>query len=342
MKIGEPIPDNPDNIPYDTVGELAAFLKGKVTTSVNYARYWHGFLVLYRPLFLIFNIYGIRAMMMLALLILLVYATYLIKEKIGKISAIIFSYTLICMGVFFQIYSLQAGPIILVMMISSVILLKNIEKYDISKFRMHLFLTGMFANYFDFLTTPLLTVGVPIFLYYLYWNKKKNSKKSVKEDLKMIVTSSLMWILGYGLAWGAKWVIYDLIYHEGLIQSAISQVAHRTSGNREELGQVLLEYFSFVIPFSWFAIFAFFTVIVLINSKKQFILKERAFTKAVINVVPLIVIACMPIAWTFVLQNHTAFHSVFTYRIYILFVMAVLQLICELFEVKEMKQKKRL
>lgn len=40
--------------------ELYNFMKGKVNISTEYARYWHGYLLLFRPLLYIFNITQIR------------------------------------------------------------------------------------------------------------------------------------------------------------------------------------------------------------------------------------------------------------------------------------------
>ena len=40
---------------YDPVGELEDFLDGNIVTSVNYARYWHGYLPILRPLLIFFN-----------------------------------------------------------------------------------------------------------------------------------------------------------------------------------------------------------------------------------------------------------------------------------------------
>ena len=41
---------------YDPVGELEEFLNGNINTSINYARYWHGYLPALRPLLIFFNI----------------------------------------------------------------------------------------------------------------------------------------------------------------------------------------------------------------------------------------------------------------------------------------------
>lgn len=113
---------------YDPVGELDEFLDGNINTSINYARYWHGYLPILRILLLIFNISEIRIFLFIIFFILFVYLLYLLKNKLGIIISFIFGISLILHGYFFVSYSLQNAPVFLVMMISCIILLNNLTK----------------------------------------------------------------------------------------------------------------------------------------------------------------------------------------------------------------------
>lgn len=83
-------------------GELANFLDGKIDTSVNYARYWHGYLVLFRPLFLVFNISEIRKLLFFIFLVLFIILIKLINQKFDYRIAAIFAVSLICNRLFFS------------------------------------------------------------------------------------------------------------------------------------------------------------------------------------------------------------------------------------------------
>lgn len=72
---------------YEPVIELNEFINGKIHTSVNYARYWHGYLPFLRILLLVFNISQIRIFLLILFIIILFYLIYLINKKLGKIVA---------------------------------------------------------------------------------------------------------------------------------------------------------------------------------------------------------------------------------------------------------------
>ena len=59
---------------YDPVGELEQFVNGNIDTSINYARYWHGYLSILRTLLIFFDIAGIRKILLIIFIILVIIA----------------------------------------------------------------------------------------------------------------------------------------------------------------------------------------------------------------------------------------------------------------------------
>ena len=166
------------------------------------------------------------------MVILLVYFIYLLKKKIGKDVAIVFAVVLVSMGYIYQSYSIQVVPVIGITMISSLILLMNIEKYDFKKFNIHIFITASLANFVDFLTIPIISAGIPILVFYLYKRKDFNTVEENTSYIKQIIIQSLVWILGYGLTWASKWILYDILFHSGEVSSALTQVMYRAHGEK--------------------------------------------------------------------------------------------------------------
>ena len=68
--------------------------------------------------------------------------------------------------------------------------------------------------------------GVLCILWKNSCKQKNDNKLKCKDYIKIIVKASFVWIIGYGITWLSKWIIYDVIYNEGLIKSAISQVRY--------------------------------------------------------------------------------------------------------------------
>ena len=88
---------------YDAIKELNDFVDGKLKTSFMYAKYWQGFLVFYRPLFVFFNIEKIKSLQLIISSILIIVLTCLLYKKFGKIPAIIYFCSLLCCRLFFGV-----------------------------------------------------------------------------------------------------------------------------------------------------------------------------------------------------------------------------------------------
>jgi len=303
---------------YDPVGELAEFLDGNIDTSITYARYWHGYLPLLRIFLIFFNISEIRKILLIIFIILFVWLLKLIKEKIGIVEAGIFTVSLILYGYFLVSYSLESAPVFLVMMILSIILLKRITK--IKNLYLYIFIIACITNFVDYLTVPLITLAIPLILYIKYKQKEKNNLQS-KDFIKIIIKASFVWLIGYALTWFSKWLIYDILYNQNLIKSAISQVLYRTESTvsfkttkiSDVIGSFVLENIIYSVIIGNFAIF-----FLLLNMRKYKI-KLRNKKEYLNMTTPILLIALMPIVWYLVLSNHTIIHTRFTYRHMLIF-----------------------
>ncbi len=69
---------------------------------------------------------------------------------------------------------------------------------------LYFFVVGMVENFFDFLTYPIITLGIPLIV--LLWLKIRDESADLKENMIFTVKSSVSWGLGYALTWIAKWV----------------------------------------------------------------------------------------------------------------------------------------
>lgn len=319
---------------YDPVGELEEFLNGNIDTSINYARYWHGYLPVYRTLLIFFNISEIRKVLLIIFIILFVWLIKLIKNKIGIIESIIFAISLIFEGYFLVSYSLESSPVFLVMMISSIILLKRIDKFK--NLYLYIFIISCITNFVDYLTVPLITLAIPLLLYILY--KQKNNKQlNYKYYLILILKSSLVWVVGYGLTWLSKWIIYDVIYNEGLIKSAINQVLYRSESYNKYKSITIQEMIGIFLFNNMEYTMVFFSigVIILFIMKNKYSLKLKKFSEYWKENIPYFIVLLMPLVWYIVLANHTVMHYRFVYRHMLIFLIAILICLKNIFIIKK-------
>ena len=302
---------------YDTINELEYFLKGKIHSSINSGRYWHGYIMVYRPLMIFFNIKQIRLLLLMSYIILFITLIYLIYRRFDIYKAIIFGTSLICSAYFSASYSLESSPVFLIMMISSIIFLLRIDK--IKQVGIFMFVVGCLVSIFDYLTVPLITLGMICSLYVL---KMIEDKKDWKECFKFVIITSLLWLGGYLSAWIFKWILYDLtipskssMLKVGFTQSFFRvQRVSNTICNGINIWQSISQIL-YNMP-----IYILGTLIIIA------VLKKFKYNINIHNryAIVFILISLMPITWYIVLANHTIIHYHFVHRHVMVFMVGTL------------------
>lgn len=230
--------------------------------------------------------------------------------------------------------TLQSTPIFLVTMISSIVVAVKADK--IKNIYLILFITGMVASFVDFLTVPIISLGLPIIIYFLIIQKQR--KITFKETIKIIIISSINWGIGYMLTWFSKWVIIDVIYNKNLISTAIEQTIYRSVSLHSEVAGYKTLYYIITITgelikssMLCIAIGSMAATIVrlIINRKKLKNVKE-----ILEDVFPYLIVLIMPYVWYFILAEHTCQHYIFTYRALLLFLVSMSLIILKISEKK--------
>lgn len=315
---------------YDPVGELNDFLDNKIDTSIEYARYWHGYLPFLRVLLIFFNISEIRILLFILFVALFLILIVLLKKKLGNIISIIFAFSLLCYEYFFVSYSLESAPIFIVMMISCIVLLLFIDK--IKNIHLTFFVIACISNFVDFLTVPLITLGMPLFIYILY--KQKNGNLEIKESMKIVILSCISWACGYALTWVSKWILYDVLFNKNLIISAVSQVLYRSSSSNALITYSIFDVLKLFIcnSFIYFMIFVWAIIVfIFLLSLKYKACFKASYLDYFKEVAPIMLISILPFLWYIVLTNHTVLHTHFVYRHMLVFLTGLLLCFKKLF-----------
>jgi len=308
---GNAVPD--EN--YDTIKELKNFLNGEVNISQSYTRYYHGYLVLFRPLLLVFNVRQIRLFMVIVYLILVCVVAKFLYKKIDLKTCIIITSILLTFGYFGIAQSLQACALFLVIMISLIILLLIIEKINIENFLLFLFILGAVVNFVDYFTSPAISLLLPLVIICVYNNKNNNKLqfkgKNVKEDFLIIVKAGLIWSTGYILMWMSKMLLAKAFINSKEFSSAFDQVLFRMFGSIDlSLDRVYsVLYYGITVCLVAYV----FTWIVLKVTKRCCF--NKIDKKIIISNCNCIFSSIIPIAWMFLFFNHTMNHFIlYPYR----------------------------
>ena len=278
--------------------EMSNFIDGKISTAVRYGRYWHGYMVLYRPLFIFFNMVQVRIITLGTILLLLIFNFNEIKKKFDLPMAGIFLTILVLGGCITASIQLQLFPIFLIGLIANLLVLKNKLKFNY----LFAFTLGIIVNYFDYFTIPLFAICLPMIFYLL-----DNPKNSFKEYFAYIVKMCFFFFIGWSIMWGMKFVLYYFLVDNNFIYNIFNQIKFRASMN-DELGdnaigngiiritfRLSLLLYPILIPmlFKWNAGFS----------------KDKAKTFSY-----LMLFVILPCSYLFVLLNHTVACWSFTYK----------------------------
>lgn len=309
---------------HNEVGELNDLVNGEKAESFEYARYWHGYLIVLRPLLLLLNISQIRIMLTIILFVLAIILLCLIYKKLDIVVALIYLLSLVGVEYFYMQYSIHGIFVFLIFMISTIYILIRYDKIkDITKVFL---IIGILTSFFDLMTFPLLSLGVPI-ITYLLLEEKSNKEKTFKERNKTLIQNILAWGMGYGLMWFSKWLLSDIIFNKNLILTALQQVLYRTNGMNKNYS--ILEAVSINFKYEIKIIIITLLLNVLANIMKiiKLISKKESsnininisLKKFMGNITPYIITLLLPIVLYIVITNHSYNHYFFTYRNLLIF-----------------------
>ena len=283
----------------------------------GYASYWHGYQIFLRPLLTFFTYYQIRYLYMFIFFILLCITFSVMHKKAGLPIALAFLAAMISLYIIVVSVSMQFISVFIIMFISCLYLLNRSEKSDIFHITLTFMIIGMTTSFFDLLTAPLLTWGIPLLLC-LFLKMQDSEKESWFEYVKIAFWNSVSWVSGYGLCWLSKWVISSVVLKENIIKEALDSILFRTMGNEEysiNRPETLKANFEYLFKSQGNRIFVLWiaTIVILIVLLLFF---HKAEIKRMLGHAWLFLpISLFPYVWYFVLSNHSGIHGWFTYRI---------------------------
>lgn len=301
--------------PTKGVNDFLEYASGNESTITSYERYWHGSLIVLRPLFYLFDYNSIKVLnLLLQLLLVFGIIKLMIKNGIEKyILPFIISLFLIhpaTIGLSFQysaMYNLLLLSILFMLKFKDKLLEKN-------RFMYFFLVIGMLTSFFDFLTYPAVIFGVPIVFYLLL-----EDKKSFKEKLLKILLYGVLWCIGYVGMWFSKWAITSIILQKDAISEALNIIFFRTSTEKFTRFDAIMKNIGIYKKRSYVTIFGLIFIYYLVRIIKN----RKTLNKSIlIKMIPFILVALIPFVWYFVISNHSYIHYWMTYRELVIFFFA--------------------
>lgn len=307
---------NPKHISAANKNNMAVALNEVVNEGAEnetyYIYYWMGFRIFIRPLLLFTSYNGIRKIVALLFWVLLFTALITVAKKANTKTAI-------CLGI--AIALINPAIVSQSLQFSCLFLLTCVFLIYLCCFRKEttpltvVFCTfGVLTQIFDFYTTPIITYGIPILVWYAMSNTLPTSKK-FGIGFKCLIT----WGWGYGFVWILKLVFATCFSGINAFAMGFKAFAGRTgivvveelADKYDALKALKSVWFTiFSDPFGkvvfCIAVLAIFVFMVLIYLKKGlFQLFDRSM--------PLFA-AALPVIWYIIAAQPTVIHAWFQYR----------------------------
>ena len=305
--------------PMESFYEVIA-LENKEYRVETYGRYWHGYQILWRPLLCFFSYGEIRQINMAVQLAMVFAFLYLLFLSGEKALAIPFFGMYLFLTPLALFSSMQFSPCFYLMLLTSMALV-GLRAYLNDTRRNCLFLiVGILTAFFDLLTYPFVTLGIPLITYLAV---DKECRENWKKSIKDIVFYSVSWGIGYVGMWGAKWVAASVRTVENVIMDAVNQVKFR-SGHYEQgrsfLTTLKLNFDACNMKSIWVVLIAlalFLLACVILNFRRNGI-KLLPVTAVIL------VVSLYPFLWYYLTMHHSSDNSYFTWREYSICVYGVL------------------
>lgn len=276
--------------------------------STDYARYWHGYLIFLKPLLILFGYGQIREIMMFVQLGLFAVLLVMLSKRNTKL--VIPSFIMwIFLNPVTTMISLQFNTVLTITFATmSAIIWVDEKEYIKSMYGWGLFFltVGALTSYFDLLTYPLITLGVPLTLWLVL-----NFSDRVCLNLQNLFQLSSFWGIGYGGMWALKWIIGSMITGKNVIEDAAQQVVYRTSSVVSDtvvtLSRLFHELQYSARQYTWILAMVLLTI--------YFIYRAIKIKKLNLNMILcFVIISIYPVAWYLAMKNHSFGHHWFTYR----------------------------
>lgn len=289
-------------------------------TVGNYARYWHGYLLVLKPMFLVGTVANTRALNGMLQLLLASYLFYLVSRQFGTRYGWAYLLAYLSLNPVSLTMSFQFSTMYYIASLLSIYLLKKRQQILTQQNSIYFFtMAGILTAYCDFLTYPLVSYGIPMVIYLLLLNQAGLLQKKTNV-LRKILENALAWGIGYGGMYIGKWLISWALTGYNTFAEATKQASYRmsmqTSGAEGvadiHFWSVLVNNLRILIKDPIFIILLIALIATLVSIHKH---KKHSPIQQYKNLqLALGIISLTPFVWYIILSNHSYIHFWFTYR----------------------------
>lgn len=279
----------------------------------EYARYWHGYAVLLRPLLAVLGISGMRYLNMMLLMGLLLGCYARMRSLLGRRTALTFAAGLLMGFLLIAPFCQHYMAVTSLALLGCYVQLRW-PKAVRARLPEFFLILGSLVCFSDLLTFPVLALGYPLLCCQLL---------GVREDVSarrlwvQTIGLSAAWMVGYALTWVGKGLVGTLLTGQNVLGDIFGQAMWRMTGVPEDgkwypmtpAGAVQINMETFftrsnvlllALLLAWLGVRA---------------LRMRTGAKGWLRALPVAAVALYPFVWYLAVQNHSNIHYWMTYKL---------------------------
>lgn len=318
--------------------------RADINDEWKYGRYWHGYLIFLKPLLCVTSVGNIRLLNSYVQLSLIIAAIVLLYRRLGARYVLAFALAIFVINPVTTSLCFQNSNVFYVTLLGVIFLiLKNDWLIENSRWFYYFLILGICTVYFDLLTYPLVSFGVPLCLFVVL-NKEQFFHLTIKNSAKKIFLCAFSWGYGYVGMWVSKWILattltdYNAIM-DSFYNALVSKLSSATVTATESAAATTpFDYIKFLfnstVPQGYViahkitvwevfsrninALFdtGFSVIFVLFVLYMIFLIIKRKQKPAMnLNIVAVFAfVAVLPFIWYAIIIQHSYIHTFFVYR----------------------------
>lgn len=285
-----------------------------------YSRYWHGYVTLFKPLFYFFSFADMRVIKYIVELFLYAVTGFflLTKTDFGKEYSIAYLSVLVMLNPVIIALAFQYMPCTYIALLTTIVILKCKVKVWDDKLIYIMLISGILTSFFDFLTFPIITLGIPLAVTLLY-------DGNVVRKIKSMIGVSFAWSFGYIGMWVGKWILSSVVVGFDVIGQAFHFVQHRTGNLDPETTRIkALFHVARVMIKRPYVLFYFAVLIYLLIKYIIPVIKKKKLSEMAKQFLPFAILALYSVVWIMFTFQHCFENIKFTYRNYAVMAFALI------------------
>ena len=289
--------------PFESAKHLVDNKHSTFCHNESYSSYWHGHQVLLKPLLVFFSYHQIILINMLLFLFLMLLCLYLTWQRLSFTIAMLMLASWTAVAFFVAPLCFQFTTCFVIMFIATAVILALPQLTDKNVLLMITFMSiGALTSFFDFLTTPQLTLVYPLACSLLLMPSSSTHTPYVK-----LFLGCISWAVGYALLWVSKSLVAWGLTGQDTLTDFVNSLIVRSSAG---LGQIEAD--TAELAYRGSVVIAVITLTILVIVLTLWMLDRRKKTPAVHQC--LLLSAMIVPLWYMLTLQHSTIHYWFTWR----------------------------